>query len=121
MAQENPHMPTMKRSLKKKHAREKIAARDLFGLLPVADAQSWFDLWNEAEENKTFEARVVKALDKLECTLQVLEYRDGHMFKDHFAFSVKYGMKYADVDPAIRAFGEEITKRMQEKFREYAK
>lgn len=80
-----------------------------------------FNLWVEYEAQECFEAKVVKALDKIECLLQVLEYSEGNLFKDHLEFNISYGLKLADVDPAIKSFGEEIAQKMRDLFKEYVK
>ncbi|MEK7615532.1 MAG: HD domain-containing protein [Patescibacteria group bacterium] len=107
------------RLAQEKMERETQAVRQLFSQLPESDAKEFYDLWLEAEQKVSFEAKVVKALDKLEATLQALEYSDGVLYKEHFEFSIKYSMKYADVDPAIKSFGDEIVQKMTERFKEF--
>jgi putative hydrolase of HD superfamily len=102
-----------------RHDREASAAKHLFGVLPKAQAQKLFHVWEEYEAQICFEAKVVLALDKIEALLQVLEYRQGHMFPEHLEFSTKYALKYADVDPAIRAFAESIVKEMRIMFKPF--
>ncbi|HCC83491.1 TPA: hypothetical protein DEP96_01425 [Candidatus Uhrbacteria bacterium] len=103
-----------------KLAKEEQAAKKLFSKLPPVENERLYGLWQESEANETFEARVVKALDKIEALLQVLEYRQGHMFPAHLEFTINYGLKYADVDPAIRAFGDMIAEEMRRKYKEFA-
>lgn len=104
---------------KEKHEKEVGAAKELFGRLPAEQGKELYTLWLENEENQTFEARVIKALDKLECVLQVFEYRGGHLFPSHLEFNVSYGLKYVDVDPAIKEFGELIAEKMRTQFQEF--
>lgn len=117
---EDTHAFNHEKALKKEDD-EHIAAKKLFGLLDEKDGTKLFELWNEYEENKTFEARVVKALDKIEAMLQVLEYRRGEMFPEHLEFTIKYGLKGCDVDPAIEQFGKEIAQELRAKFIEFDK
>ncbi|MEV0210586.1 HD domain-containing protein [Streptomyces sp. NPDC050788] len=48
------------------HEREVAAAIDIFGLLPVDQAQRLQALWEEFEERRTPEARFAKAMDRLQ-------------------------------------------------------
>ena len=103
----------------RKHEKEKRAAVALFGKLPTKIGAEFLKLWLEIEAHKTFEARVVKSLDKLECMLQVQEYRRGHLFSEHWHFTITYGMKGSEVDPVIAEFGSLIVKSMRKTFRPY--
>src|SRR5690606_19600213 len=49
-----------------KFDREKAAAQEIFNKLPKDQAEELFELWLEFENQSSFEARVVKAIDKLE-------------------------------------------------------
>lgn len=104
---------------KQRHEREKDAAKELFSKLPKDIGEEMFNLWVEYESQECFEAKVVKALDKIECLLQVLEYSNGNLFKDHLEFSISYGLKHANIDPAIKSFGEEIAQEMRNSYKEY--
>lgn len=106
---------------KQRHKNEKEAAKELFSKLPKDIGEEMFNLWVEYESQECFEAKVVKALDKLECLLQVLEYSKGILFKNHLEFNISYGLKHADVDPAIKIFGEEIAQKMRDSYKEYIK
>ncbi len=68
------------------------------------------------ESQECFEAKVVKALDKIECLLQVLEYSKGTLFKNHLEFNISYGLKHADIDPAIKTFGEKTAQKMRDSY-----
>jgi 5'-deoxynucleotidase YfbR-like HD superfamily hydrolase len=50
-------------------AREAIAARRLFGLLPAAQAGEFLALWQEFEAAATADARFAKSVDRLQPTL----------------------------------------------------
>lgn len=78
-----------------KHLKEKEAATALFGMLPKAQAEALFEIWLEYEQQKSFESRVIKALDKIEALMQVLEYREGHLFEKHLEFTISYALKDA--------------------------
>ncbi len=55
-----------------KHAKEKESVERVFGGLP--GAERYLALWEEFEAQETEEARVVKALDRLEMGVQALVY-----------------------------------------------
>ena len=101
--------------------RNQEAAKKIFEMLPRVEAQRFYILWLDYEMQRNFEAKVVKALDKIECMLQVLEYRKGNLFKEHYDFTIKYGLKYAKVDPAIKEFGEFIAEQIRRSFKEFRK
>lgn len=54
-----------------KIAKERIALEEIFSLV---DTKNYLELFNEFEQNKTKEARLVKQLDKLEMGIQAYEY-----------------------------------------------
>jgi len=99
--------------------KERKAAKELFTGLPKEQSLEWFDLWLECEKLESFESQIIKALDKIEATFQVFEYQEGHMYPEHFEFSIKYCMKYAYVDPAIEAYGQSIVDRMKAAYKPY--
>jgi len=103
-----------------RHCKEKKAAKILFAKLPSAQGRELFDLWLEYEEQKSFESKVIKSLDRLECLLQVLEYRKGHLFEKHFEFNLNYTFKGSDIDPAIFKLGSLVKAEMCKKFHEFA-
>ena len=53
--------------------------------------------------------------------MQVLEYRQGHLFEKHLEFTIEYSLKYANIDPAIEEFGNMIAAEMKQKYREFKK
>lgn len=67
--------------------------------LPEAVRGEITALWDEYEAARTPEARVAKALDKLET---ILQHNQGLNPPDFdYAFNLEYGREYADVDPVI--------------------
>lgn len=104
-----------------RHITEKEAAERLFSLLPKEEYEELYDLWLEYEEQKSPESRILKSLDKMEAFIQVLEYRKGHMFKDHLEFTIKYGQKGSEVDDTLDKFGKLIEEKMRKEFKEFKK
>ncbi|MBI4032644.1 HD domain-containing protein [Candidatus Berkelbacteria bacterium] len=98
---------------------ERRAAHELFGLLPLLERDQLLTLHQEYESQETFESRVVKALDKIEATLQCLEYRGGHMYRGHLEFASTYGVRGASVDPAVQALADELMRRMRAAYHEF--
>jgi len=105
----------------KRHLDEKAAAKTIFAKLDPSDGEHLYETWLETETLASFEARVVKALDKIEAMTQVLEWRDGHMFKEHLEFTMKYGQKGSDIDPAIAEYSAYVADLMRQRFRDFDK
>ena len=101
--------------------KDTLAAQRLFQMLPKDKHQEFMKLWLEVESESTYEAKVVKALDRIEAMLQVLEYRKGHMFKEHLDFTVNYGSKGSNIDPLISEFAKTIASEMKKAFKEFQK
>ncbi len=101
--------------------REAAAAQEIFAKLPEDQAQELYALWLEFEEQSSYEARVVKALDKLEAKFQVFEYTKGREFPQHHEFNKTYGVPLFSADPAIEALWEVVLKEMQQHYTPYQK
>ena len=63
--------PETEQEKNKKRQKEIISADKLFSLLPADMQKEYYGLWQEYDEGKTIESKVVKALDKICYTLQV--------------------------------------------------
>jgi putative hydrolases of HD superfamily len=102
-----------------RHKDEKAAAKAIFSKLGPAEAQGLCELWLEIETTSSFEAKVVKALDKIDAMTQVLEMQQGHMFPEHLEFTIKYGSKGSDIDPAISEYASHIAKELRTQYHEF--
>ncbi len=67
--------------------------------LPVTLQDEFLALWEEYEEAQTREARMVKALDKIETIIQHNQGKNPDDFD--YAFNLHYGLKWADAHPVI--------------------
>lgn len=76
-----------------KHAGEKEAAIQLFSGLPEEVGKEFYNIWLEYDLQTSFEAKVIKSLDKIEALLQVSQYRHGHLFTKHLEFNIAYALK----------------------------
>ena len=102
---------------KERFKRERNAAEKIF--LPLGeDGQKFYDLWLECEEKQSFEAKVVKALDKIEALLQILSWTDGRMFKKHLDFTILYSERALGIDPFIDKFWKLLTDKLKNTFQE---
>ncbi len=110
-----------KQKAAEKHESEKKAAVAFFSSLPPEQSKDLLNLWIECEQQKTFEAKVVKSLDKIEALMQVLEYRNGHLFEEHLKFTIEYGLKGSDIDSAIQQFGKHVADELKKKYKEFTK
>ena len=80
---------------KQKIAGEKKAIVQIAGLLGKKNRKEIVSLWKEFEEKKTKTAIFVKDIDKLECMLQALEYKQAHpqnkLLDDFYYWHKKHG------------------------------
>lgn len=104
-----------------RHQKEKQAAEQLFKSLGDNTGDKLYDLWLEYENQDSFEAKLVKALDRIEALLQVQEYRNGHLFKEHLNFNLKYCLEKADIDPVIKQFGQAVADQMEMTYKQFNK
>ncbi|MFY9510890.1 MAG: HD domain-containing protein [Rubrivivax sp.] len=82
-----------------KSQRERRDLATLAQTLPAPLQASLLALWDEYEHAATPEARVVKALDKIET---IIQHNQGANPADFdYAFNLQYGQKYAAVHPVI--------------------
>lgn len=87
-----------------KEQKEPAAVRELFK--NFSNAEVYVNLWIEYESQQTNEARILKQLDKLEMTLQALEYEketDPHNLDEFFENSRKH-----IVHPMIKKWFNEV-------------
>ena len=64
-------------------SKEKEALKKILSMLPETIRGKYFKAWEEFEEMKTKEAKIVKQLDRLEMIIQALEYlEDGYKEED---------------------------------------
>ncbi len=89
-----------------KAAREREDLRELLRPLPEDDAAEILALWDEYEAAETPEARLAKALDKLETILQHNQGDNPSDFDYHF--NLDYGTEYTTGDPLVEAIRERL-------------
>ena len=88
------------RDLPNKSAAERTDFMQVISNLPAQQADLLIETWDEYENASTREARLVKALDKLETIIQHNQGNDEPDF-DH-VFDLSYGQQYMEFDPAIK-------------------
>jgi putative hydrolase of HD superfamily len=101
-----------------KSADERRDFATLVATLPPPQQHELLDLWDEYEAAATPEARLAKALDKLETILQHTQGKNPPEF-DH-AFNLGYGRQHTDQPPLIaeiRAILDRETARLAEERR----
>lgn len=89
-----------------KSGQEEADLKDLLRPLLPQVRQEILSLWEEYEFARTPEARVVKALDKLETMLQQTQGKNPETFD--FGFNLSYGTKYTANGDIIRFIRELI-------------
>ena len=100
-----------------KAAEERKDLLTLLEPLPEAIQREIVSLWDEYESASTPEARVAKALDKLETLLQHNQGANPPDFD--YVFNIDYGRKFTDAVPLaaeLRAIIDEDTKRNAAQF-----
>jgi putative hydrolase of HD superfamily len=98
-----------------KAAQERADLLLLLEPLPTALRERITGLWDEYEAAETHEARLAKALDKLETILQHTQGKNPSDFD--YRFNLEYGRRYTADDPvivAIRAILDRETERRAE-------
>ena len=81
--------------------KEEDALRRLIAPLPESLQQTVIDLWREYNEGNTREARLVKALDKIET---IVQHNQGDNPPDFdYSFNLGYGKPLASFDPVLQA------------------
>ena len=89
--------------------------KDFLSLVKPLDEhlrQELIDLWDEYDQAQTEEAKLAKALDKMETILQHTQGKNPADFD--YEFNLSYGKKWTDFDPltaTIRAIIDEETAR----------
>lgn len=83
-----------------KHQMEARAVERVLSLLPPGPREELQSLWREYNENKSAEARLVKALDKAETILQHNQGKNPPDFD--YAFNLRYGKPYFETSPLLR-------------------
>jgi putative hydrolase of HD superfamily len=106
-----------KEAADKKYSKEVVAARNLFGMAP--EGHALYVLWEEFEAQESFEAKVVKAIDKIEGKLQVLEYTKGNFFPGHYEFTLGYGVEYCTIDPALEELMSYLVEKIRTSYQEF--
>ena len=89
----------MQENLPDKSENERNDFLQVISSLPSSYADELLNAWDEYEAAKSKEAKLVKALDKLETIIQHNQGNDEPDF-DH-QFDLTYGQKYMDFDPII--------------------
>jgi putative hydrolases of HD superfamily len=102
-------------SKKKKNALEKKAMQKIQKIAPPKLGKEIFELWEDYENSDSREARFVKALDKIETTLHLLE--SGHKTYDFPELIAIYPQKAVADFPELKEMFRMVQKRLKSEFR----
>ena len=106
-----------KGKLKNKHGIEKSALIKLLKNLPQPQKKEIQKLWEEYEARKTEEAKLVKALDKLE-TIDQHNLADlSTWVKEEYTYNLVHGRKESKYNPILEKLRELINKATREKIK----
>ncbi len=100
-----------------KERQEIEAMKKIQATLPDSLWKSIFDLWNEYNEAKTKEAIFMKALDKLETSVQFEE--TGYEIYDNHEYIAIYPDKHVKKVPELLGFLKELKKRLKVEFEKW--
>ncbi|WP_139488098.1 HD domain-containing protein [Brevibacillus dissolubilis] len=104
---------TIKVNLEGQLEKEEADVRKLSESLPDRTRNKLLDLWWEYNKVETKEAKLVKAIDKIET---IITHNQGANPADFdYGFNLEYGRSYAQFDPIIRAIREIVDGETQEK------
>jgi len=96
---------------------ERAAMEKIKSSGPAKIGQSAFDLWLEYENASTREARLVKAVDKLETTLHLVEQGNEKLTRPHFI--PNYADKAVAEFPELKPVLSKIKERLKGKYAEW--
>lgn len=89
-----------------KYGQERAAVERVFALLPEPLGEQMLALWTEYGENRTPEAKLVKALDKAET---ILQHNQGANPPDFdYAFNLGYGRELFEEDELLTGLRAEL-------------
>jgi Predicted hydrolases of HD superfamily len=97
---------TVEENPEEKLRREEHAVNRLFAPLPQKIRNRFLSLWREYNRGETLEAKLAKALDKMETIIQHNQGKNPPDFD--YAFNLGYGKKYSQFDPVTAAIREMI-------------
>ena len=95
---------------------EETAVLTLLAPLPERMREKFLDLWWEYNRGETREARIAKAIDKMETILQHNQGKNPPDFD--FAFNLEYGRAYSLLDPVMKSLREIIDAETRSKLRQ---
>src|SRR4030042_2067589 len=100
---------------KEKNARERKAIGEIRKKLPPELGKEIYELWQDYENSKSKEAKYVKALDKIETTIHLLE--SGHKTYDFPELIATYPDKAVADFPELKDILGVVKKRLKGEFR----
>jgi len=77
-------------------------------LLAERHGEFIYDLWNEYEQQKTEEAKFVKAVDKLQCTMHTLHRGLQFYTPEQQAYEATYAIKAIQSFPLLKPFYQAV-------------
>ena len=93
---------------KEKIKQEKESFKELTSLLPDEKKDDLLSIWQEYNAGNTAEARLVKALDKMETIIQHNQGDNPENF--NYKFNLEYGTEYSDSNSILKIMRKLIDK-----------
>lgn len=104
-----------------KFMREEAAAREIFGMLPEEEREEYYALWREYEDLSSYEAQVVKAIDKLEARFQIIEYTDCRVYEKHLQPIKEIGLQDMEKEPVVKELYDALMQHFDAHYTEFTK
>ncbi|MDD5489928.1 MAG: HD domain-containing protein [Candidatus Moranbacteria bacterium] len=102
-------------SKEEKNVREAKAIQKIRKSLPPKLGKEIYDLWQDYENSRSREAKFVKALDKIETTIHLIEA--GHKKYDFPELIALYPDKAVSDFPELKGFLKAVKERLKKEFR----
>jgi putative hydrolase of HD superfamily len=96
---------------------EERAVRKIIETLPNKMQKRLLNTWKEYEDYQTEEAKLVKALDKLEVIIQHNEADISTWDPKEYSYNLIHGLKYMDFNEFIRNFRSVVDEQTREKIK----
>ena len=111
--------PSFKKQPENKLEIEEKAVRKIIASLPEKLQEKFMSLWKEYNECKTEEAKLVKALDKLEVIIEKNEADISTWTPEEFTHNLIHGQKYMKFNDFIKEFRMVVDEQTREKISKY--
>lgn len=105
----------------KKFQEEEAAARKIFAMLPGSEGDEYYNLWLEYEEQSSYEAKIVKGIDKVEAKLQVIDSTGCRTAAGFIEPMHEIGYDEVQFEPILKNMMDELLEYFDQHYIEFKK